>query len=529
LDHQHDAGAGWLVFTQNQMNQNMSSLDGALVLIVGLGETGLAAAQWCARQGARLRIADTRAEPAGMEQLKASLGTDCTVEWHLGCDVFADSLLEDASCLVISPGLSPLLSPVKELLASANAMGIEVIGEIELFARALIWLKEQRGYAPTLLGVTGTNGKTTVTAMTRHMLAESGCKVRAAGNISPAAIKALMDALDQDDLPAVWVLELSSFQLVTTNSLRFAAAVVMNVTQDHLDWHLGMEDYAQAKSRIFQMSDICIVNRDDPLVVGMVPALTDVNVRSFGKAMPLLAGDFGIEPSHDVKWLVSAEPAEFDDEAPAATGRRKKDAPKPERKPGRVVRLMPVDALAVKGLHNALNCEAALMLARAAGGKLADLLRAVRDYVGEPHRMAFVRSVKGVDFYNDSKGTNVGATVAGLEGLGRPVVLVAGGVGKGQDFTPLVPVVRMHARAVVLIGQDAPIILDTLVPSGVNCVMARDMRDAVRQAFELATEGHAVLLSPACASFDMFKNYPHRGQVFVDEVNELALDQGEIL
>jgi len=173
------------------MNQNMSSLDGALILIVGLGETGVAAAQWCARQGARLRIADTRAEPAGMHQLKASLGADASVQWHLGCDVFPDSILEGANSLVLSPGLSPLLSPVKELVASATIMGIEVIGEIELFARALSWLNEQRGYCPTLLGVTGTNGKTTVTAMTRHMLAESGCKVRAAGNISPAAIEGL--------------------------------------------------------------------------------------------------------------------------------------------------------------------------------------------------------------------------------------------------------------------------------------------------------------------------------------------------
>ena len=510
------------------MNQNMSSLEGSLVLIVGLGETGLAAAQWCARQGARLRIADTRAEPAGVDQLKSRLTESASVDWHLGCDVFPDAILEGVSCLVLSPGLSPLLSPVKELLESARAMGVEVIGEIELFARALAWLRDERSYLPTLLGVTGTNGKTTVTAMTRHMLAEAGHKVRAAGNISPAALKALMDALDQDDLPSIWVLELSSFQLVTTHSLRFAASVVMNVTQDHLDWHLSMEDYASAKARIFQMSDVCIVNRDDPVVVGMVDSLADINVRSFGKEMPLLAGDVGIEASNDVKWLVSAEPAEFDDEI-QPTGRRKKDAPKPERKPGRMVRLMPVDALAVKGLHNALNCEAALMLARSAGGKLADLLRAVRDYHGEPHRMAFVRAIRGVDFYNDSKGTNVGATVAGLEGLGRPVVLIAGGVGKGQDFTPLVPVVGMHARAVVLIGQDASIIRDTLAVCGVSCAMASDMKDAVRQAFDLATEGQAVLLSPACASLDMFRNYPHRGEVFVDEVNELALEQGEIL
>ena len=509
------------------MNQNMSSLEGSLVLIVGLGETGLAAAQWCARQGARLRIADTRAVPAGVDQLKSCLNECASVDWHLGCDVFPDAILEGVSCLVLSPGLSPLLSPVKDLLDSARAMGVELIGEIELFARALAWLRDDRGYHPTLLGVTGTNGKTTVTAMTRHMLAEAGYKVRAAGNISPAALKALMDALDQDDLPSVWVLELSSFQLVTTQSLRFAASVVMNVTQDHLDWHLSMEDYARAKARIFQMSDVCIVNRDDPVVVGMVDSLSDMHVRSFGKEMPLLAGDVGIEASNDVKWLVSAEPAEFEDDI-QSTGRRKKDAPKPERKPGRMVRLMPVDALAVKGLHNALNGEAALMLTRSAGGKLADLLRAVRDYQGEPHRMAFVRAIRGIDFYNDSKGTNVGATVAGLEGLGRPVVLIAGGVGKGQDFTPLVPVVSMHARAVVLIGQDAPIIRDTLAVCGVSCTMAADMKDAVRQAFGLATEGQAILLSPACASLDMFRNYPHRGEVFVDEVNELALEQGEI-
>ncbi len=495
-------------------------------LIVGLGETGSAAARWCARNEVPLRIADTRSEPAGLMALKEALG-EASVEFYLGCDVFPTDLLEGVDRLVLSPGLAPGMSPVKELLEEARAANIEVIGEIELFARALKQLNIAQNYSPRVIGITGTNGKTTVTAWVRLMLQTAGIHARVAGNISPAALHALMEAMDQHELPDVWVLELSSFQLETTSTLSMQAAAVLNVTQDHLDWHGDMESYAHAKARIFTMSDICLVNRDDARVMAMIENINALNVRSFGRDQPMLSGDVGMETSHDVHWFVSAELNVFEDEVVQPV-RRKKGTPAPVRQPGRLVRLMPVDALTVRGMHNALNCQVAMLLARVAGASWSPMLRAAHDYVGEPHRMAFVRSVRGVDFFNDSKGTNVGATVAGLEGLGRRLVLIAGGVGKGQDFSPLVPVVKQHVKAVVLIGQDAPIILDTLVQTGVPCLPAADMRQAVKTAFEQAVEGDAIVLSPACASLDMFLNYPHRGQVFIDEVTELALDLGEV-
>ena len=497
------------------------------VLIVGLGETGIAAARWCARNGALLRIADTRATPAGLEALTNEL--DATrVEWHLGCDVFAETLLDDVQQLVLSPGLAPGMSPVRELLESAKARDVEITGEIELFARALNTLNAERQYAPKVIGITGTNGKTTVTALTRRMLEASGLRARAAGNISPAALHSLMEALDQEDLPDVWVLELSSFQLETTRSLQMTVATVLNLTQDHLDWHVTMQAYREAKARIFSMADQWVLNRDDAHVMSLVESQRAMNVRSFGRDTPMLMGDVGIEVSHDVMWLCSSEATEFEDDIPVPV-RRKKNAPAPERQAGRMLRLMPVDALGIKGLHNALNCQAALLLGRACGANWAPMLRAASEYEGEPHRMAFVRSIRGIDFFNDSKGTNVGATAAGLEGLGRRIVLIAGGVGKGQDFEPLVPVIKRHVSAVILIGQDAPLLSQVLAPSEVPCVLARDMQHAVANAFEQAQEGDAIVLSPACASFDMFNNYPHRGQVFVDVVMDLALDQGEVV
>ena len=496
------------------------------VLIVGLGETGIAAARWSARNGAKLRIADTRQEPAGLQELESAL-VSAQVEWHLGCDVFEDALLDDIELLILSPGLAPGMSPVRELLEAAQSRGVEITGEIDLFARALLQLKETHAYVPKVLGITGTNGKTTVTALTRHMLEACGIKARVAGNISPAALHALMDALDQNDLPEVWVLELSSFQLETTQNLKMTAATVLNLTQDHLDWHITMAAYAQAKAKVFKMSEQCIVNRDDANVMTMIESLGAMDVRSFGRDAPMLDGDVGIETSHEVMWLCSSEPTTFAEEL-SNVGRRKKNAPAPQRQAGRVVRMMPVDALGIKGLHTALNCQAALLLARACGVNWAPILRAAGEYVGEPHRMAFVRCIRGVDFFNDSKGTNVGATAAGLEGLGRTIVLIAGGVGKGQNFEPLMPAVQRHVSAVILIGQDALLLRQVLAPTGVRCVLASDMADAVIQAFEQAQEGDAVVLSPACASFDMFENYPHRGRVFIDEVTELALSQGEV-
>lgn len=505
-----------------------STVDKPFVLILGLGETGAAAARWCARQGAILRIADTRAAPAGLEALRLALSElNVDVDYRLNCgDVFDEHLLDGITQLVLSPGLAPKEAPTQALLQQATARGIEIVGEIELFARALVQLSASHEYRPRVLAVTGTNGKTTVTAMTRQLVEAGGFSVRAAGNISPAALTALMDALDHDDLPQVWVLELSSFQLETTYSLSPDAATVLNITQDHLDWHGDIEAYAQAKARLLTLAAVSIVNRDDARVAAMVKAFPALNVRTFGRDLPELVGDMGIDLGQGVSWLVASESTDFDEIA--APTRRKKNAPEPQRHIGRINRLMPSDALRVRGLHNALNALAALQLARVLNIGWGPMLRALRDYSGEPHRAAFVRSVRGVDYINDSKGTNVGATVAALEGLGQPVVLIAGGLGKGQDFSPLVPVVARYARAVVLIGTDGPEIARALLDTGVPCVMAQDMRNAVQLSAELAEMGDAVLLSPACASMDMFRNYPHRGMVFVDEVNDLALECGEV-
>lgn len=505
--------------------QASSSAD-ARILVLGLGETGAAAARWLARQGLRLRIADTREAPPGLEALRAELaGAD--VEYHLGQGLPV-SLLDGVRQLVLSPGLAPGQAPVSELLAQAAVGQVEIVGEIELFARALAALREERGYAPRLLAVTGTNGKTTVTSLTRHLLEAAGLSARAAGNISPAALGALADALDAGNLPQAWVLELSSFQMETTRSLQADAAVVLNVTQDHLDWHGGMDAYAAAKARLFDQARIKIVNREDACVCGMVDSLDHKDVRSFGRGEPSLAGDMGLVSVQDIVWLSASENTDFADAAPAAARRGKALPADPPRQPGRDSRLMPVDALRVRGLHNALNVQAALLLARSLGLPWAPLLRAAGLYEGEPHRMTFVRNIVGVDFINDSKGTNVGATLAGLDGLSQPVVLIAGGQGKGQDFTELAQLVARRARAVVLIGQDASVIDAALRQQGVQALRAETMDEAVRAAFAQAQSGDAVLLSPACASLDMFKGYPQRGQAFADAVRELALDNGEV-
>ena len=508
----------------------MSDIDATVlppkaVLILGLGETGEAAARWLAKQGRRLVLVDTRSQPPGLAALQADLAQHIDT-CHIGHEPQAD-WFNGVDMLVISPGLSPHQEPVKAFLAQASQAGVEVVGEIELFARALIELAHQRDYRPKVVGVTGTNGKTTVTALTRHMLAASGLSSVAAGNIGPAALTALMQALEADTLPQTWVLELSSFQLHTTSSLKLAAAVVLNLSQDHLDWHGSFEAYQQDKARLFAQSAICIVNRDDPSVCAMVDALDALNVRSFGLGPALYTHDVGVELNQDVQWLISAEPVDFEQEQPPVS-RRRKQMPLLPRAPGRIVRLMPVDALPMAGLHNTANVMAASLLVRCLGGGWATILRAASQYEGEPHRMRFVRTTREIHFFDDSKGTNVGATVAGVQGLGRTVVLIAGGQAKGQDFSALAKALLQHGRAAVLIGQDAPLMQEAFDQVGVATLLATDMEQAVQLAYAQAKPGDAVVLSPACASFDMYRNYKERGHVFVDAVNELALSVGEV-
>jgi UDP-N-acetylmuramoylalanine--D-glutamate ligase len=380
------------------------------------------------------------------------------------------------------------------------------------------------GYRPVVLAITGTNGKTTVTSLTGQLVERAGRSVAVAGNIGPTLLDTLAGHLDAGTLPEVWVLELSSFQLDGVRGFEPTAATVLNLTQDHLDWHGDMAAYAAAKANVFGERGLMVLNRDDPAVMAMLPGpvrarLQRPRVRAhvtFGTGVPGRPGDFGIEQVNGMAWLVRAF------EADETLKRRRGAAAEDEE----IVlqRLMPADALRIRGQHNAQNALAALALAGAAGCALAPTLYGLREYRGEPHRVEPVAIVDEVEYFDDSKGTNVGATVAALGGLGaeRRVVAILGGEGKGQDFAPLAAPVARFARAVVLIGRDAALIERALAATGVALLHAASMDEAVTLAADRARPGDAVLLSPACASFDMFKDYAHRAAVFVAAVEALA-------
>ena len=496
----------------------MMNYHGKQALVLGLGESGLAMALWLGRCGAAVRVADTRAAPERLKALQEQAGA---AEFIGGA--FTQALLDGVDFIAVSPGLAPARE-LALLEGPAATRGIPFYGEIELFAQALAALRDERGYAPKVLAITGTNGKTTVTSLTGLLAQRAGLSVQVAGNISPAALDMLRQRLDADDLPQVWVLELSSFQLHTIRSLRADAATVLNITQDHLDWHGDMAAYAAAKARIFGAGTVRILNRDDALTMAMAaPGAPPITFGSDDAAQP---GCFGLAQENGMLWLTVAEPAEDG----GRKGRRKDAGTLPVTHK----RLMPADALQIRGRHNALNALAALALCRAIGLPLAPLLHGLRQYHGEPHRVELVANVGGVDYYDDSKGTNVGATVAALDGLGAgrsapQLLLIAGGDGKGQDFGPLAAPVARHARAVLLIGRDAGAIRAALGGAGVELLDCDTLALAVGTASALARPGDAVLLSPACASMDMFRNYAHRAEVFVDAVRELALARGEVI
>jgi UDP-N-acetylmuramoylalanine--D-glutamate ligase len=488
-------------------------------LILGLGQSGLAMARWLAREGWQLRVADTRGDPPMRQALN-----DAVPDAELRTGAFDPALLEGAALVAISPGLAPGRPPAAVLVDAARSAGVPVAGEIELFAQALARLRSERDYQPRVIGVTGTNGKTTTTRLAGKMVRACGREVGVAGNIAPCALDELAARLDAGRLPDVWVLELSSFQLETTATLACDAAAILNITEDHLDWHGSMARYAQAKARILAPGSVAVLNRMDPAVMPLAPARA--RIRTFGADAPVHAGDFGLVHDRGIDWLALAEDP-YD--RPASPRRR---AAQPQA-PAFVRRLMPVDALRIHGRHNAMNALAALALARAIGCPLGPCLQALRDYRGEPHRTEPVARIGGVEYYDDSKGTNVGATLAAIEGLasgGRKLVVILGGDGKQQRFEPLAPAVARHARAVVLIGRDGPLIGQALQAAGVGpdlaIVAAASLPEAVVRASGLAAAGDAVLLSPACASFDMFRDYAHRAEVFVQAVRELAAAGG---
>jgi UDP-N-acetylmuramoylalanine--D-glutamate ligase len=446
--------------------------NGRKTLVVGLGDTGLSAVRFLAKRGAIVRAADSRAQPPALGALRAER-PDLVL--HLG--PFDEAALAGVDAIVASPGVA-LREP---FLRAAAARGIEVVGDVEVFARALA----AGGSRARVIAITGTNGKSTVTALAAAMGEAAGLRAVAAGNIGLP----VLDALDAPGADAVelFVLELSSYQLETTSSLACDAAVMLNLTQDHLDRYDGMDDYARAKARIFAHAKRRVVNRDD----AWSRAMADAGAFSFGLGIPQGGEEWGLDGKRTVLMRGA-------------------------------VALLPLEDMAMQGLHNAANGLAAHALLSAIEAPAEALAQALRTFRGLPHRVELVAETHGVRFYDDSKGTNVGATVAALEGFRSPVVLIAGGDGKGQDFAPLAPAVESRARAVVLIGRDAPAIGKALAASGVRVERAASMEAAVESAFELAREGDAVLLSPACASFDMFRNYKHRGDVFAEAARAIA-------
>ncbi|TAK67766.1 MAG: UDP-N-acetylmuramoyl-L-alanine--D-glutamate ligase [Betaproteobacteria bacterium] len=479
------------------------NLAGKNALVLGLGETGLSMARFLERRGARVRAADTRDDPPRLAALLQHLP-----QAGLALGAYRDESFAGIDLIAISPGV-PLATPQ---VRAAAARGVPVVGDIELFAQALREdnsgaqvLREGDSHAqspppsspPQVLAVTGTNGKTTVTALAGAMCKRGGLATEVAGNIGPAALDALMQCEDVRHKPEVWVLELSSFQLETTRTLNPVAAAVLNLSEDHLDRYDGMDAYARAKARIFRGEGIQVLNRDDARSLNM--AVADRKRVSFGLDAPARAEDFGLLRTDGDLWL-----------AQGATP------------------LLAVKELPLAGLHNAANALAALALTRALGLSYTPLLAALRDFKGLPHRLEKVAEFDGIAFYDDSKGTNVGATVAALNGFaelaarGARVVLIAGGEGKGQNFAPLAEPVSRYARSVMLIGRDAEQIARVLGASGIALRRADSMEQAVAEARAQAQPGDVVLLSPACASFDMFRNYPHRGEVFAECVRKMA-------
>ena len=441
------------------------------VLVLGLGETGLSALRWLNTQGARLSVADTREAPPGIAALKAEMP-----EVSIYTGAFKATIFADADIIVASPGV-PLSEPE---IQAAISRGIPVIGDVELFA-------QYRSPNAKVIAITGANGKTTVTTLVGEMCKAAGLKTIVAGNIGLP----VLDALAMET-PDVYVLELSSFQLETTSNLVVDAATMLNLSEDHMDRYASFQDYAIAKARVFYNAKLQVLNRDDAWSMMMGRAkLTQV---TFGlTALDEQASDaYGLMQVDGETWLCEG----------------KKE-------------LINLLDLKIAGLHNAANALAAVALCRGIGIDYVPIIQTLYNFKGLPHRLEWVANIDDVDYYDDSKGTNVGATCAALAGLPQKIVLIAGGDGKGQDFTPLTRAVTENARAVVLIGRDAPLIEAVLLETNIPLYQAIDLPEAVNIAKKIAQTGDAVLLSPACASFDMFKNYVHRAEVFVNAVNQL--------
>jgi UDP-N-acetylmuramoylalanine--D-glutamate ligase len=438
---------------------------GGRSIVVGLGRTGLSCARYLQSRGLRFAVTDSRSSPP---ESAALVRLAPAVDVRLGA--FDEALLDDASQVIASPGVS-LREP---FLMSAAVRGIPIIGDIELFVR--------EAKAP-IAAITGTNGKSTVTTLVGLMSNAAGRRALAGGNLGRPALELL-----DEPVPELYVLELSSFQLETTLSLRAAAATVLNVTPDHMDRYPTIQEYAAAKERIYQRCDAAIVNMDDLAVRTM-----------HHQSSRVLGFSLHADPAAD--YYVHTQ----GDDVILMRGRE---------------RLIAMSELKITGLHNAANALASLAMCEALQLSRPACLQALRDFPGLPHRSQWVADINGVRFVDDSKGTNVGATLAAVAGMPGSLVVIAGGQGKGQDFAPLAPAFRGKVRHVVLLGQDAKL-LDEALQGVATTQFAKDMSEAVQLAANAARVGETVLLSPACASLDMFRDYGHRGDVFAAAVRGL--------
>jgi UDP-N-acetylmuramoylalanine--D-glutamate ligase len=436
-------------------------------LVVGLGKTGLSVARYLSRQGVPVAIVDSREQPPGLARSRTELPAD--VALFLGG--FHQDAFERAEQIVLSPGVS-MQEPE---IAAALARQVPVVGDIELFAQA--------ARAP-VIAVTGSNGKSTVVVLLSAMARRAGLEVRTGGNIGTPAL----DLIEADE-PDLYVLELSSFQLETLQSLQPQAAVVLNISDDHLDRYRDLQDYAAAKQAVYRHAAVQVVNLDDPAAAALADAQQPI--AGFTASAPA-ANEYGLLEVAGETWLARGE-----------------------------VRLMPASAVQMAGRHNLINALAALALGEAAGLPLTAMIETLGEFQGLPHRMQYLIEQHGVRWFNDSKGTNVGATLAAIAGVDGKVVLIAGGDGKGADLSPLADAMQRKGHGAVLIGKDAPL-LEAVLQDAVPVRHADDMLQAVHLAAGMAQSGDCVLLSPACASTDMYRNFEERGDVFMQAVRGLA-------
>jgi UDP-N-acetylmuramoylalanine--D-glutamate ligase len=442
----------------------MSMNNNKLIIVIGLGKTGISVIRYLRSNGSKVIAVDNRMTPPALEELKHSFPD---VPYYLG--TFDEQLFMQASVLAVSPGISTKIPAIKK----CQDNGIEIIGDIELFARAA---------KKPIVAITGSNGKSTVTTLVGDILKNYGKRVGMGGNLGTSALDLLNQEVDY------YVLELSSFQLETTYSLQAEVATVLNLSEDHMDRYQNLAEYREAKLRIYNGATIQVINFDDPQLHPYFD--TSYNNRTVSFSLDNPDADFCLQGDY----LLNCSK-----------------------------KIMVVDELKIRGRHNVSNALAAMAIGHSLGVPISSMATTLRSFPGLDHRCQWVRIIAGVSWYNDSKGTNVGATEAAIAGLGatlsgKKIILIAGGVGKGADFSLLLDVLAKYVKLTILLGQDAPLIHRALESAG-NLLYADSMASAVKLAYDNARSGDIVLLSPACASFDMFNNFEHRGDVFISEVN----------